>query len=64
MITTWRILKDLGLQRYKIVLTQELKLLDHVLTNFFSSQAQEKLQHDHFIKKISFSDEIRFWLNS
>lgn len=64
-MTTWRILrKDLGLHPYKIVLTQELKPLDHHKRRVFANWALEHLEIDHdFFKKIIFSDEAHFWLN-
>lgn len=63
--TTWRILrKDLGLHPYKIVLTQELKPLDHQKRRLFADWTLEQLEVDpNFAKKIIFSDEAHFWLN-
>lgn len=63
--TTWRILrKDLGLHPYKIVLTQELKPLDHRKRREFADFALEQLENDNdFFKKIIFSDEAHFHLS-
>src|ERR1700729_1872081 len=63
--TTWRILKeDLNLHPYKIVLTQELKPLDHRRRRAFSAWSLEQLETDpNFAKKIIFSDEAPFWLS-
>lgn len=61
----WRILrKDLGLRPYKIMLTQELKPMDHLQRRRFSDWALNKLETDpEFHHKIIFSDEAHFWLN-
>jgi len=59
--TTWRILrKDLGLHPYKIVLTQELKPLDHRKRREFADFALEQFETDNdFFKKIIFSTPMR-----
>lgn len=63
--STWRILqKDLNLHPYKIVLTQELKPLDHRRRREFAAWSLEQLERDrNFAKKIIFSDEAHFWLS-
>ena len=63
--TTWRILKkDLGLYPYKIVLTQELKPLDHRKCREFADFALEQLENDNdFFKKIIFLVEVHFHLS-
>ena len=62
----WRIMrKDFGLHAFKIKLTQELKLLDHLKRRNFSNWALAKLEeNEQFHRKIIFSDEAHFWLNS
>lgn len=63
--TTWRILrKDLGLHPYKIVLTQELKPLDHQKRREFANLVLEHLEIEpNFFKNIIFSDEAHFHLD-
>lgn len=63
--TTWRILrKDLGLHPYKIVLTQQLKPLDHRKRREFADWTLEQIETDpNFGQKIIFSDEAHFWLD-
>ena len=62
----WRILRNiLGLHPYKIKLTQELKLLDHQKRRIFVNWGEQQLDNDlDFYRKIIFSDEAHFWLNS
>ena len=64
-MTLWRIMrKDLGLHAFKIKLTQELKLLDHLKRRNFSNWALTELEeNEEFHRKIIFSDEAHFWLN-
>ena len=63
--TLWRIMrKDLGLNAFKIKLTQELKPLDHLKRQNFSNWALAKVEeNEEFNRKIIFSDEAHFWLN-
>lgn len=63
--TTWRILtKDLGLHAYKLVLTQELKPLDHSKRRTFADWVIERRIADpDFLNKIIFSDEALFHLD-
>lgn len=63
--SVWRILrKDLYLHPYKIVLTQELKLLDHRQRREFTRWSFRKMNVDpQFHRKIIFSDEAHFWLS-
>ena len=59
----WRILRnDLGLNSYKIKLTQELKSLDHQKRLMFVNWAEQQLENESdFYRKIIFSDEAHFW---
>ena len=63
--TTWRILtKDLHLHAYKIVLTSELKPLDHSKRRKFCDWVIERrVTEPNFLNKIIFSDEALFHLN-
>ena len=64
-MTLWRIMrKDLGLHAFKIILTQELKSLDHLKRRNFSNWALAKLEeNEEFYRKIISSDQAHFWLN-
>ena len=64
--TLWRIMrKDLGLHAFKIKLTQELKPHDHLKRRNFFNWALAKLEeNEEFHRKIIFSYEAHFWLNS
>lgn len=63
--TTRRILRlDLGQHPYKMVLTQELKPLDHQMRREFADWALEMLdENPEFGQTIIFSDEAHFWLS-
>ncbi|KAJ8938008.1 hypothetical protein NQ318_022941 [Aromia moschata] len=60
--STWRILRwYLGLNPYKIQLTQELKVNDHKQRRLFTDWASERLEEDpNFGRKIIYSDEAHF----
>jgi len=62
--STWRILcRDLSLHRYKIQLTQELKVNDHRQRHVFADWILEQLEvNPNFAKQIIFS-EAHFWMN-
>lgn len=64
--TIWKILrKDFGLQPRKIQLVQKLNPNDHRLRRAFVDWAHNQLQIDLlFYRKILFTDEAHFWLNS
>jgi len=59
--STWRILRrDLGLNPYKVQLTQELKVNDH-RQRVFADWVLEQLEvNPNFAKQIIFNDEAHF----